>query len=52
MLSVTIEVRFVVVSSTIVCKNEKVTAASLQFHRPPHFVVVMIEVSLVFVNGR
>ena len=57
MSSVTIEVRLVVVvvvvvvASTIVCNNETDTAASLQCHRPSHFMLVMTEVSLMFLSG-
>lgn len=54
MSSVTTEVRLVVVvvvASTIVCNNERDTAASLQCHRPSHFMLVMTEVSLMFLSG-
>jgi hypothetical protein len=52
MSSVTIKGKFVVVSLAIVWKDETVTAASSQFHRPPHFMMVMIQLFLVFVNDR
>jgi hypothetical protein len=40
------------VSLAIVREDETVTAASLQFHWPPHFMMVMIQVFLTLLNDR